>query len=628
MRLLSILVIIISSFTSVSQIITEPFSSGVQPTGWNQSSVTFTTATGGYANFTASTATLTSPSFNAAAFCSLQVTFEVAKFGTGGDGPITVEYSLNNGGTWTNAGTSPTPTSSTYVSASINIPTVSATMQIRLSRPTSASQKRLRNFEVVGIGSCGSTNTITPSTISGGPFNVNCSSTTATGSVAYNSTGTFTAGNTFTVQLSDASGSFASPTTIGTLASTTGSGSLNFTIPSGTPSGSGYLIRIIATNPATTSSNSSAFTITQVGSCVVNEPYISSIIYDGCDGTCGSGNEGMSEILFGNTGGYSILVNSANVDLNYTTAGYNLTSTVVNNTATTTALNTAAGCPGLFVNAFNTTLPPNSTFLMVSDALCVNALTWSDLCGQGPIYLIYGGSGVGGNTWHDGGNFGNSGGAKNFSTMFNTTSGPFSMNYTYTAPGGGTDGNYATYAIGSGTPATQGNFPNCTITPTALSSELIEFKGELLNNVVLLSWKTASERENALYTVFHSTNGVDWDNLGTVPGNGTTTYESNYSLTHSKPKIGMNYYKLNAIDYNGVKTSLGIVPIELVGNFAFYNVLTNQLEFNVQRSVNIISMDGKVVANGKDITHLDFYSKGVFIIQDINSLEKQKVIIF
>src|SRR5690606_9556212 len=123
---------------------------------------------------------------------------------------------------------------------------------------------------------------------------------------------------------------------------------------------------------------------------------------------CGTGNEGLSEIVFGNTGSYSIDVNSANIDLNYNTGTpYNLTQTVVNNTSTTIAINSAAGCPGLFVNSFGTTIPTNSTFLMVSENLCVNAVTWSDLCGQGPIYIIYGGAGINGDTWHDGGNFGN-----------------------------------------------------------------------------------------------------------------------------------------------------------------------------------------------------------------------------
>lgn len=48
------------------------------------------------------------------------------------------------------------------------------------------------------------------------------------------------AGNVYTVQLSNASGSFSSPVNIGTLASTATSGTIAALIPAGTVSGTGY----------------------------------------------------------------------------------------------------------------------------------------------------------------------------------------------------------------------------------------------------------------------------------------------------------------------------------------------------------------------------------------------------
>jgi hypothetical protein len=62
----------------------------------------------------------------------------------------------------------------------------------------------------------------------------------------------FASGNTFSVQLSDASGSFASPVTIGS-STTRSSGSITCVIPSGTTAGSGYRLRIVASNPSYTS---------------------------------------------------------------------------------------------------------------------------------------------------------------------------------------------------------------------------------------------------------------------------------------------------------------------------------------------------------------------------------------
>ncbi|MGN6568031.1 MAG: SBBP repeat-containing protein [Flavipsychrobacter sp.] len=70
--------------------------------------------------------------------------------------------------------------------------------------------------------------------------------------VAYTTSYDFNSGNSFTVQLSDASGSFAAPVNIGT-ATATSSGTIAATVPALTPLGNGYRIRIVSTNPAFTS---------------------------------------------------------------------------------------------------------------------------------------------------------------------------------------------------------------------------------------------------------------------------------------------------------------------------------------------------------------------------------------
>ena len=77
---------------------------------------------------------------------------------------------------------------------------------------------------------------------------------------AFNS-GTFLqAGNIFRAQLSDANGSFANPVNIGQVSSTQ-SGTINATIPTNTPPGTGYRIRVVSTNPGLTGTDN-GFNIT------------------------------------------------------------------------------------------------------------------------------------------------------------------------------------------------------------------------------------------------------------------------------------------------------------------------------------------------------------------------------
>jgi hypothetical protein len=94
--------------------------------------------------------------------------------------------------------------------------------------------------------------TITTGTITGLSF---CAGSNL--NVPYTRVGTFTGGNVFTAQLSDASGSFASPTNIGSL-TTTNNGTIVATIPGGTPTGSAYRIRVVSSTPVVTGTTNSS----------------------------------------------------------------------------------------------------------------------------------------------------------------------------------------------------------------------------------------------------------------------------------------------------------------------------------------------------------------------------------
>ena len=110
------------------------------------------------------------------------------------------------------------------------------------------------------VNVCPIVNTITTGTISSPPFCVDAS-LSATGSVAYSSSGSFN--GFFTAWLSDPSGNFASPLNIGSapVNGSNPSGTVNIAIPAGTVGGTAYKIRIDASNPPTTGLPSVAFEI-------------------------------------------------------------------------------------------------------------------------------------------------------------------------------------------------------------------------------------------------------------------------------------------------------------------------------------------------------------------------------
>jgi fibronectin-binding autotransporter adhesin len=132
----------------------------------------------------------------------------------------------------------------TFKECQLNLPTTldnpGSPIYFRLSTSTSSGTPtfNLDNFQVQAIY-----NSISTSALSGSSF---CAGDNVL--VPYTINGPFVSGNTFTAELSNASGNFAPPVPIGTLTSTA-AGTISATIPAGTPAGSGYRIRVSSDNP-------------------------------------------------------------------------------------------------------------------------------------------------------------------------------------------------------------------------------------------------------------------------------------------------------------------------------------------------------------------------------------------
>ncbi|MBK9543741.1 MAG: hypothetical protein IPO49_15760 [Bacteroidetes bacterium] len=75
--------------------------------------------------------------------------------------------------------------------------------------------------------------------------------------ISFSVLSSFSGGNVFTAQLSSLTGSFSSPTTLGTLTSTT-SGTISTVIPSGLGFGNEYRIRVVASSPVLNSNDNGA----------------------------------------------------------------------------------------------------------------------------------------------------------------------------------------------------------------------------------------------------------------------------------------------------------------------------------------------------------------------------------
>jgi hypothetical protein len=88
----------------------------------------------------------------------------------------------------------------------------------------------------------------------------------------------------------------------------------------------------------------------------------------------------------------------------------------------------------------------------------------------------------------------------------------------------------------------------------------------LSQSTAKLSWSTFSEFNNDFFSVTRSSNGVDFEEIGTVQGKGNTKLTQYYMFEDKNPLAGVSYYQIVQHDFDGSFVSLSALPIKNLKN--------------------------------------------------------------
>ena len=104
----------------------------------------------------------------------------------------------------------------------------------------------------------------------------------------------------------------------------------------------------------------------------------------------------------------------------------------------------------------------------------------------------------------------------------------------------------------------------------ALPVTLISFNAKIIDNVTQpktdIEWVVGSQINNHYFSVEHSIDGYNWEEINEIIGEFKTSDIITYSTTHTKPKKGINYYRLTQFDYDGESEELAIISVFLDKN--------------------------------------------------------------
>ncbi|WP_176723315.1 T9SS type A sorting domain-containing protein [Roseivirga misakiensis] len=152
----------------------------------------------------------------------------------------------------------------------------------------------------------------------------------------------------------------------------------------------------------------------------------------------------------------------------------------------------------------------------------------------------------------------------------------------------------------------------------ALPIQLIEFNAETKDTKVELSWSTASEENNAFYSIERSLDGVVYETIAQLDGAGTSSSINNYSYTDQSPLKGLSYYRLKQTDIGG---EFSYSPVESVFVIAEetlkVQVMPNPVSLGQDFRLKVDLPEGTIVAN-----MYIFNSRGIQVVHKSLSIDQ------
>jgi len=172
-----------------------------------------------------------------------------------------------------------------------------------------------------------------------------------------------------------------------------------------------------------------------------------------------------------------------------------------------------------------------------------------------------------------------------------------------------------------------------------LPIELSSFDVEKNDEGVRVFWTTATETENKYFEIEHSLDGTRFESIGQVEGAGTSTQSISYSFIHNSPEIGLNYYRIKQVDFDGTFSVSSVKTINYERDDTVVKISPNpfsdRLKIDFPQNVNkttpvlVYDLHGRIVVN--DVLEVGQHSKqlnlsnlekGIYILQIGNDISK------
>lgn len=183
------------------------------------------------------------------------------------------------------------------------------------------------------------------------------------------------------------------------------------------------------------------------------------------------------------------------------------------------------------------------------------------------------------------------------------------------------------------------SFPAVLVAPLPVVW-LAPIKAAYENNETTITWSVAQQVNNEKFIVEHSLDGRQFLPIAEVKGDGNLIDEKTYTEIHKNPPVGLNYYRVVQVDFDGKFENSEVVSItvEKTGQaIRFYpnpssGMITVNLDTENLEPIEIYNVIGELlktypVRNATEMLDLLELEPGLYFIKTKNNPEVQKLII-
>ncbi len=149
-----------------------------------------------------------------------------------------------------------------------------------------------------------------------------------------------------------------------------------------------------------------------------------------------------------------------------------------------------------------------------------------------------------------------------------------------------------------------------------LPIELTVLKAYKNTNSITIYWQTATEENNDFFAIERSSDGVNYELIGSVEGAGNSSSSLDYTYIDKNPLNGVSYYRLTQTDYNGVFEVFDPISVSFLNEEALHigpNPAINEINVSINGEMgtgniymyNVIGAQVKSLNLENNITTID-----------------------